>query len=120
MNNNLNVNVVLINTMHNEFLLLLSDIKNCDSDKFMTLFDNIIEYAKDHFKVEEEIMNIHEFYDTQEYIKGHNRTLYEMQYFYEKAKEVPEFGKSYINDYAYDKFKRHIVSIDFQLKVFLK
>lgn len=120
MSDNLNLNIALMNTMQNEFLVLLSDIKNCKSDRFITLFESIIEYTKDHFKVEEEIMNVHDFYDTQEYINGHNNTLYEMQYFFEKAKEIPEIGKAYINDYAYDKFKRHILSIDSQLKIFLK
>jgi len=116
----LKLEIMRLDIMHNEFSLLLSDIRECEHDKFMTLFENIIEYAKDHFKVEEEILNSHHFYDTHEYLQGHEKTLHEMEYFYEKGQQKPMYAKAYINDYAFDKIQRHILSIDKQLKVFLK
>lgn len=30
------------------------------------------------------------------------------------------FGRSYINDYTYEKFKRHVTNIDSQLAMFIK
>ena len=60
------------------------------------------------------------FYGKQEHMDEHINLLNEMQYFYQKAQKIPLFGKSYINDYAYEKFKRHIINIDIRLAMFLK
>lgn len=86
----------------------------------MELFSQMIEHTKSHFKTEEEIMKKYDFYDKDEHFNEHNNLLSEMIYFYEKARKMPLFGKSYINEYAYDKFKRHILNIDSQLAMFIK
>jgi hemerythrin len=86
----------------------------------MPLFEEMIEHTKEHFAYEENLMNELNFYAKGEHFDEHANLLGEMQYFYEKAKKIPAFGKSYINDYAYDKFKRHIINIDSQLAMFLK
>jgi hemerythrin len=120
MSDNLDLDIKVIDTMHHEFLALLNEIKSCKPSEFITLFENMIEHTKDHFSVEEEIMGVHDFYNKQEHFNEHTVLLEEMQYFYEKSKQVPAFGKSYIHQYAYDKFKRHILNIDSQLAMFIK
>lgn len=120
MGENLDLDIKTMDTMHHEFLALLSEIKESKADKFMALFENMIEHTKDHFRVEEEIMGAHGFYDKQEHIDEHRVLLDEMCYFFEKSKKLPSFGKSYINEYAYEKFKRHILNIDSQLAMFIK
>jgi hemerythrin-like metal-binding protein len=105
---------------HDEFLNLLAKIKISQNSEFIPLFEEMIEHTKEHFAFEEEIMNKHNFYGIQEHLDEHANLLGEMEYFYNKAKKLPPFGKSYINDYAYDKFKRHIINIDSQLAMFLK
>ena len=120
MQENLQLNIPDMDKMHDEFLDLLSKIQSCNNTEFLPLFKEMITHTKEHFAYEESIMREHDFYGKQEHIDEHTNLLNEMQYFYEKAKKLPPFGKSYINDYAYDKFKRHIINIDSQLAMFLK
>lgn len=120
MSDNLDLNVSVMDTMHHEFLALLTEIKECKSSEFLPLFENMIEHTKDHFSVEEEIMGVHDFYDKQEHLDEHVVLLDEMQYFFEKSKKIQSFGKSYIHQYAYDKFKRHVLNIDSQLAMYIK
>jgi len=120
MGENLDLDIKVMDTMHHEFLALLNEIKNCKANEFITLFENMIEHTKDHFSVEEKIMSVHDFYDKEEHFEEHVVLLEEMVYFYEKSKKIPAFGKSYIHEYAYDKFKRHITNIDSQLAMFIK
>lgn len=120
MQDNLQLNIPAMDTMHNEFLDLLQTIKSCEENTFLSLFEEMIAHTKEHFSFEEDIMAQHDFYGKQEHVDEHTNLLNEMQYFYAKAQKFPAFGKSYINDYAYEKFKRHIINIDSQLSMFLK
>jgi hemerythrin-like metal-binding protein len=121
MNKDLKLNIDFMDTMHDEFLELLVSLQNTqDNALFMKLYELMIEHTVEHFKTEENIMNEHNFYDKKEHFDEHVNLLGEMNYFYEKAKKHPMFGKSYINDYAFEKFRRHIVNIDSQLAMFLK
>lgn len=120
MSDNLHLNIEVMDKTHDEFLELLSQIKTCSKSEFMPLFEEMIAHTKEHFAYEEEIMNQHNFYGKQEHLDEHANLLGEMEYFYNKAKKFPAFGNSYIHEYAYDKFKRHIINIDSQLAMFLK
>ena len=120
MSEDLHVNIPAMDKKHDEFLELLSQIQSCPKEEFMSLFQEMIEHTKEHFAYEEDLMNKYAFYAKQEHFDEHKTLLGEMEYFYEKAKKLPMFGKSYINDYAYDKFKRHIINIDSQLAMFFK
>jgi len=120
MNDDIRLGVESIDTKHDEFITILSKIKTCKSKDFLPLFLDMIEHTKKHFSMEEEIMNTTNFYDKKEHFDEHETMLNEMLYFYEKAKKMPLFGKSYINDYAYEKFKRHVLNVDSQLTMFLK
>ncbi len=114
------LHISVMDEKHEEFLVLLQRIQSCPKAEFMPLFTQMIEHTKEHFAFEEEIMNANAFYAKQEHFDEHRSLLGEMEYFYEKAHKFPMFGKSYINDYALDKFKRHIINIDSQLAMFLK
>ncbi|UFH58389.1 hemerythrin domain-containing protein [Sulfurovum mangrovi] len=120
MQDNLQLNIPDMDKIHDEFLDLLSKIKSCNKRDFLPLFEEMITHTKEHFAYEERIMTEHDFYGKQEHCDEHTNLLNEMQYFYEKAQRIPAFGRSYINDYAYEKFKRHVISIDSQLAMFLK
>lgn len=120
MNEDLHVKIPVMDEKHDEFLALLRNIRSCEKEKFLPLFKEMIEHTKEHFSFEEELMDRYEFYAKQEHFDEHKTLLGEMEYFYEKAQKLPMFGKSYINDYAYDKFKRHIINIDSQLAMFFK
>jgi len=120
MQNDLRLNISAMDTLHDEFLDTLSKMKSCQESAFMPLFEELIEHTKKHFDFEENIMEEHHFYDKKEHFDEHKNLLGEMEYFYEKAKKFPQFGKSYIHDYAYEKFKRHVINIDSQLAMFIK
>lgn len=120
MSDNLVLNVESMDSYHNEYLELLEEIGSCADDRFMSLFEKMIEHTKEHFRFEEELMEKHGFSSKQEHLDEHANMLGEMEYFYERAKKMRAFGRSYINEYAYDKFKRHILNIDSQLAMFLK
>ncbi|MDO8454066.1 MAG: hemerythrin family protein [Sulfurimonas sp.] len=120
MSDNLHLNIESMDEKHDEFLALLSSIQSCPPSEFMPLFEEMIAHTKEHFAFEEEMMNRLNFYGKQEHLDEHANLLGEMEYFYDKAKKIPAFGKSYIHEYAYDKFKRHIINIDSQLAMFLK
>lgn len=120
MQENLQLDISSMDETHHEFLDILAKIQSCNDKEFLLLFDEMITHTKEHFAYEESIMREHDFYGLQEHRNEHVNLLNEMQYFFQKAKKIPSFGKSYINDYAYDKFKRHILNIDSQLAMFLK
>jgi len=120
MTDELCLHVTVMDEKHEEFLELLKKIQSCPKEEFMPLFAQMIEHTKEHFAFEEEIMNTNAFYAKGEHFDEHKNLLGEMEYFYEKAKKLPMFGKSYINEYAFDKFKRHVINIDSQLAMFVK
>jgi len=120
MRDELQLNIEPMDAKHDEFLVLLKEIKASSDSEFLALFESMIEHTKEHFSFEEEIMDTHNFYDKKEHFDEHENLLNEMQYFYEKAKKMKMFGRSYINDYAYEKFKRHVTNIDSQLAMFIK
>ena len=49
------------------------------------------------------------FYGLAEHKEEHLNLLNEMEYFYNKSKKIYQFGLSYINDYAYEKFLLRIL-----------
>ena len=119
--NELKLDIRAMDSIHEEFEEILQEIRETkENTRFMQLFKKMIEHTIEHFAFEEAIMNKHDFYDKKEHFEEHENILGEMQYFYEKSKRMPLFGRSYINEYAYDKFKHHIVSIDSQLAMFIK
>ena len=120
MGDDLHLNVSAMDEKHDAFLDILARIQSCEKGDFMALFAEMIEHTKAHFAFEEEMMTRLGFNDRQEHFDEHAHMLSEMNYFFEKAKRMPAFGKSYINDYAYEKFKRHVTNIDSQLAMFLK
>ncbi|MBU0631096.1 hemerythrin family protein [bacterium] len=120
MSKELHVNIPVMDEKHDEFLEILSKIQSCEKSDFLPLFAQMIKHTKEHFAFEEELMNKHGFYAKGEHFDEHKTLLGEMEYFYEKAQKHPMFGKSYINDYALDKFTRHIINIDSQLAMFFK
>ena len=120
MNDNLELNIPIIDEKHDEFLEILAKIKSSNKTEFLPLFKEMIEHTKEHFTFEEELMDKYNFYAKGEHVEEHKNLLNEMEYFYEKAQKMPLFGQSYIDDYAYEKFKRHIINIDSQFAMFLR
>lgn len=105
---------------HAEFLRLLEDVKRAQGSAFIVGFGALISHTETHFAAEQELMQARGFYAMQEHIDEHESLLNEMRYFFDKARKIPAFGRSYIDGYAFEKFRRHILNIDSQLAMFLK
>jgi hemerythrin-like metal-binding protein len=115
----LKLNIEEIDKMHDEFLILLDEAKA--SKDYVTSLEKLIEHTKGHFEYEELLMSEKNYYGMSEHKEEHKKLLGEMEYFCEKAKKgFKPFAKAYINEYAFDKFKTHIMNIDSQLAMFLK
>lgn len=120
MTEELSLGIDAMDEKHDDFLEILSFIKVSPKGDFLTLFKEMIIQTKEHFAFEERLMRENNFYGLEEHLQEHHTLLGEMEHFYEKSKKMPIFGQSYINEYAYEKFKRHVTNIDSQLAMFLK
>ena len=120
MTDNLTLNVAAMDETHADFLQLLDAAKAAQGSAFLDAFSALIGHTESHFAMEEELMRAHAFHAMQEHLDEHENLLGEMRFFFDKAAKIPAFGRSYIDDYAYEKFRRHIINIDSQLAMFLK
>jgi len=120
MDESLRLDIAEMDRMHDEFIELLENTKSAAAPEFMARFEALIEHTQGHFAAEEAMMEERAFYGLAEHRGEHETLLEEMRYFFEKGRRLPPFARSYIDDYAYEKFRRHIVNIDSQLAMFLK
>jgi len=119
-NEALTLGVAEMDAIHAEFLTLLEDAKHSRGNDFLSAFEALLAHTETHFAREEALMRAHRYYGLQEHESEHETLLSEMRYFFEKAKKLPPMGRSYIDDYAFEKFHRHVINIDSQLAMFLK
>jgi hemerythrin len=119
-NEDLTLGVAEMDETHAEFLTLLESVKQSAGSDFLFSFEALIEHTETHFSQEEEMMRSHHYYGLPEHENEHETLLDEMRYFFAKAKKLPPLGRSYIDDYAFEKFHRHVINIDSQLAMFLK
>jgi hemerythrin len=117
---NLTLGVEALDGTHDEFLVLLDAAKAAQGSRLLACFAALIEHTEAHFEMEEALMREHAFYGMQEHLDEHENLLNEMRHFFDRAQKLPPFGRAYIDDYAYEKFRRHIINIDSQLAMFLK
>ncbi|WP_345984579.1 hemerythrin domain-containing protein [Sulfurimonas sp. HSL-1656] len=116
----LTLGIEVMDQTHADFLQQLTLVKAASGSDFVEGFSALVEHTEAHFAMEEEMMRSLGFYGLQEHLDEHETLLSEMRYFLQKARKLPPFGRSYIDDYAYEKFRRHIINIDSQLAMFLK
>jgi hemerythrin len=116
---NLILGVAEMDAIHAEFDALLERVRQSSSSDFLTGFAELVAHTEAHFAAEDALMVRHGYYGLQEHRSEHETLLSEMRYFYDKAKKLPPMGRSYIDDYAYEKFHRHVINIDSQLALFL-
>jgi len=117
---NLSLGIPAMDETHDEFIQLLSTAQTAKGADFLTAFEALLHHTEVHFAMEEALMREHGFYGMQEHFDEHQTLLEEMRYFYQKAQKAAAFGRAYIDQYAFDKFHRHVINIDSQLAMFLK
>lgn len=120
MNDTLTLGIESMDAIHADFFEMLDTVKTLNGAAFMEGFAGLIVHTEEHFAQEETLMHELGFYAMQEHLDEHEALLGEMRYFYEKGKRMPPFAQNYIREYAFEKFRRHIINIDSQLAMFLK
>jgi hemerythrin len=120
MTDDLALGIDAMDETHTDFVQQLEKTKALSGTAFVEGFEALIAHTEAHFAMEEALMRTHDFYAMQEHLDEHETLLGEMRYFYDKARRVPAFGRAYIDDYAFEKFRRHVINIDSQLAMFLK
>jgi len=117
---NIRLDIKDMDEKHDVFLDLLRRLQAAPKKEFILLFEQMIVHTREHFAFEEALMRETSYYGMQEHLNEHEILLDEMECFFTKSQRMLPFGYSYINDYAYDKFRRHIINIDSQFAMFLK
>lgn len=120
MTDTLSLGIPELDETHDEFIALLDTAKRAEGPKLLAAFGALIHHTEAHFAMEESLMRERGFYGMQEHLDEHGNLLGEMRYFYAKAHKAAAFGRAYIHDYAFEKFRRHIINIDSQFAMFLK
>ncbi|MEJ2468257.1 MAG: hemerythrin family protein [Campylobacterales bacterium] len=120
MTDDLALGIDAMDETHADFVRQLEQTKADTRTAFVESFEALIAHTEAHFEMEEALMRTHGFYAMQEHFDEHEALLGEMRYFYDKARRVPAFGRAYIDEYAFEKFRRHVINIDSQLAMFLK
>jgi len=109
-----------MDTLHDEFEQLLARTRDAKGADFLPAFADLIAHTESHFQTEEALMQTYNFHGFDEHTGEHRTLLDEMRYFYEKGQKMPLFARNYVNEYAFEKFRRHVINIDSQLAAFLK
>ncbi len=120
MREDLKLGIDNMDKIHTEFFEMLETLKMMKGSVFLEGFANLIVHTQEHFAQEEALMRENRFYGIQEHLDEHENLLGEMRYFYDKGKKMLPFAENYINEYVFEKFRRHIINIDSQFAMFLK
>lgn len=110
-----------IDEAHEEFLQILEQLQSklaegIDAD----LFKEWIEKTKEHFALEEKLMMKHLYSERETHTGDHEQLIDEMESFFTMINTMPPMARSFIESYAYDKFRRHTMFYDNDLAKFLR
>jgi len=84
------------------------------------LFRQFIEETERHFMLEETMMTQHLYPEREVHTEDHIQLIDEMESFLKMASTMPPMARSYIDSYAYDKFRRHTMFYDLDLAKYLQ
>jgi len=84
------------------------------------LFRQFIEETERHFMLEETMMTQHLYPEREVHTEDHIQLIDEMESFFKMASTMPPMARSYIDSYAYDKFRRHTMFYDLDLAKYLQ
>jgi hemerythrin-like metal-binding protein len=105
---------------HQAFVYLLRQLQETKGEIDSALFNQMIEDSKAHFADEERLM-MKELYPERElHTEDHKQLIDEMESFFRMLTTMPPMARSYIDSYAYDKFRRHTMFYDLDLAKFLR
>ena len=120
MTHDLRLNVEDIDEAHEEFLQVLGRLQKIDGGIDTALFREWIDKTKAHFLLEEKLMMKHLYPERETHTGDHEQLIDEMESFFAMVTTMPPMARSFIESYAYDKFRRHTMFYDLDLAKFLR
>lgn len=120
MTHDLRLDLPKIDDAHAIFLTLLEQLQKASFAIDSNLFLQLIEETKKHFAAEEKLMMQHLYPERELHTEDHVQLIDEMESFYQMITTMPPMVRSYIDSYAYDKFRRHTMFYDVDLAKFIK
>jgi len=104
---------------HEAYVRLLKELQQKEGVD-TALFTQMIEETKSHFLQEEKLMMKHLYPERETHTEDHIQLIDEMVSFLKMASTMPPMARSFIDSYAYDKFRRHTMFYDNDLAKFLR
>ncbi|MHC3994103.1 bacteriohemerythrin [Thiomicrolovo sp. ZZH C-3] len=119
MTHDLRLNIEEMDTAHETFLQMLEELQKMENGIDTALFREWIEETKRHFAEEEKLMMKHLYPERETHTGDHEQLIDEMESFFAMITAMPPMARSFIESYAYDKFRRHTMFYDLDLSKFL-
>lgn len=111
-----------IDCLHKEFLEIYNSVDPTDTNSYIQKLISLYVHSKIHFKIEEDLMDKHNYPGSREHKDEHKKVLAEMDYFIKNANTI--FGKKMLKAYYKEKigdwFDLHLLSMDSDLTAHLK
>jgi len=120
MTHDLRLGFDVMDDAHQAFVRLLKELQASKGDIDPALFTRMIEESKTHFAQEEELMLKVLYPERELHTEDHKQLIDEMESFFKMLTTMPPMARSYIDSYAYDKFRRHTMFYDLDLAKFLR
>ncbi len=119
MTHDLRLGVEEMDSNHEAYVYLLKALQEKQGVD-ISLFAQLIDETKRHFLQEEKLMMKHLYPEREQHTGDHAQLIDEMETFFKMAASLPPMARSYIDSYAYDKFRRHTMFYDLDLAKFLR
>ena len=121
MTHDLRMNIEEMDSAHEAFLQTLETLqKKVGEGIDATLFREWIDQTKEHFAGEEKLMMKHLYPERETHTGDHEQLVDEMESFFAMVTTMPPMARSFIESYAYDKFRRHTMFYDLDLAKFMR
>ena len=119
MTHDLRLNVEEMDTAHERFLEMLEQLQKTEGGIDTALFREWIDETKRHFAEEEKLMMKYLYPERETHTGDHEQLVDEMESFFAMITTMPPMARSFVESYAYDKFRRHTMFYDLDLAKFL-
>lgn len=111
-----------MDSLHKEFLIIYNSVDSNNKEDYRTKLIELLEHSKNHFNLEEDLMDKSSYKTSKEHKEEHMKVLNEMEYFIKLS--INAFGLSMLQSYYKEKipywFDLHLISMDSDLAHHLK
>lgn len=111
-----------IDILHKEFLDIYNSVDSNDKEDYRKKLVALLEHSKNHFTIEESLMDRFSYKTSKEHKEEHLKVLNEMEYFIKLSSNA--FGLNMLKSYYKEKlpywFDLHLISMDSDLVAHLK